>query len=387
MEPYKLIDREDDWSVLVTLFPEGWQAKAHELGAIQRRRKFLNAETLLRTLLIHLADGCSLRETVVRAKYGELVSISDVALLKRLKASGEWLRWMAESLMRHWVEKQPASILGTDLRVRLIDASTIQEPGSTGSTWRLHYSIRLPSLQCDDLLVTDTEVGETFKHFQVQPKDLLIGDRGLAHRPGIAHVVQGGGQVLVRTNLTHLPFMDPNRLPFPLLPHLRKLKKTQFGDWDVVVIHGENLISGRICALKKSKEAAERAKQRARKESAKKGHAIQPETLEAAEYIFVFTTLDRTYPPEFILELYRGRWQIELVFKRLKSIIGLGHLKKTDIDGAKAWIHGKLLVAFLIEALIAAGERFFPWGYAIGKNQPAPAMPLEGKLPHVALVK
>jgi len=387
MEPYKLIDREDDWSVLVTLFPEGWQAKAHELGALQRCRKFLNAERLLRTLLIHLADGCSLRETAVRAKYGDLVSISDVALLKRLKASGEWLRWMAESLMRQWVEKQPTSIFGTDLRLRIIDGSTIQEPGSTGSTWRIHYSIRLPSLQCDDLRVTSTEIGESFKHFRVQPKDLFIGDRGFAHRSGITHVVQGGGEVLVRINLTHLPLVNKNGLPFPLLSHLRKLKKTQLGDWDVWVPQGEKTIPGRVCALKKSKEAAEKAKQRARHESTKKGHTIQPETLEAAEYTFVFTTLDRTYRPEFILELYRGRWQIELVFKRLKSIIGLGHLKKTDLDGAKAWIHGKLLVAFLIEALITAGERFFPWGYSIFQNHPEQSMPLERKFPDVALVE
>ena len=63
--------------------------------------------------------------------------------------------------------------------------------------------------------------------------------------------------------------------------------------------------------------------------------------------------------------MYRGRWQIEIVFKRLKSIIGLGHLPKQDPIGAKAWIHGKIFTAFLIETLITAGERFFPWGFPI----------------------
>ena len=63
--------------------------------------------------------------------------------------------------------------------------------------------------------------------------------------------------------------------------------------------------------------------------------------------------------------MYRGRWQVELAFKRLKSLLGLGHLKKTDAEVAKAWLQGKLLVAFLIEALIASAERFFPWGYPL----------------------
>src|SRR5450759_4390116 len=80
------------------------------------------------------------------------------------------------------------------------------------------------------------------------------------------------------------------------------------------------------------------------------------------------------------LEMYRGRWQIEIAFKRLKSVIGLGHLRKTDSEGAKAWLHGKLLVAFLMEALIAAGERFFPWGYPLSPELSEIPLSLEGEL-------
>ena len=61
-----------------------------------------------------------------------------------------------------------------------------------------------------------------------------------------------------------------------------------------------------------------------------------------------------------MLELYRCRWQVELAFKRLKSILATGHLKKTDPIGAKAWLQGKLLAAVIIEALINLGERFSP---------------------------
>jgi len=99
---------------------------------------------------------------------------------------------------------------------------------------------------------------------------------------------------------------------------------------------------GRICAVRKSKEAAERAKSKAIRESTKKGFKTKPETIESAEYIFVFTTLNANISASTILEMYRGRWQIELVFKRLKSILGLGHLKKVDLGGARSWIHGKL---------------------------------------------
>jgi hypothetical protein len=366
MERMVFPEQGEDWQFLLTFLPPGWREKARELGAIQRYRKFDNAEALLRTLLIHLAAGCSLRETAARAKQGHITQISDVALLKRLKAAGDWLRWMAEGVMHTWLAKPPKAIFGEKLRIRIIDGSTIQEPGSTGSTWRLHYSILLPTLQCNEVHLTSPKIGESFKRYLVRPGDLFLGDRGYAHREAISYVLQGGGQVLVRTNLTNIPLVVAPGVPFRLLEHLRTLTGTQLGDWEVYLPHGDQLIPGRICALKKNKLATEKAQRKARQESHKQGCRVRPETLEAAAYTFVFTTLKRAeFNPARVLEMYRGRWQVELAFKRLKSLLGLGHLKKTDAEVAKAWLQGKLLVAFLIEALIASAERFFPWGYPL----------------------
>lgn len=376
MEIKNITGPDSDWEVLLSFFPEGWQSKAKELGALRRCRKFTEPEALVRTLLIHLADGCSLRETAVRASEGHIASISDVALLKRLRASGEWFRWMSGELMKNWIAKQPSAIFGSDLHIRIIDATTIQEPGSTGSTWRLHYSIGLPSLQCDELHLTTPKVGESFKMFSVHAGDLFLADRGYAHRAGIGHVVRGGGNAIVRINL-NVPFVARDSTPYSVLKHLRTLSGTTVGDWDVAIQDGDLFIPGRVCAIKKSKEAAEKARRKIIKESKKKGHQPKPETLEAAGYIFVFTTLDGRLPATTVLEMYRGRWQVELTFKRLKSIMALGHLKKTDVEGAKAWIHGKLFVAFLIEALIVAGETFFPWGYPIRESIGSVAMPVE----------
>lgn len=373
-------DLDQDWQYLLTLLPRDWEQKAKLLGALLRCRKFADAESLLRTLFIHLADGCSLRETAARAKHGNIVNISDVALLKRLKSSGEWLRWMAEQVMLRWVDKQPLTIFKDDLNIRIIDGSTIQEPGSTGSTWRIHYSIRLPSLHCDEVFITTPKIGESFKRFDVQPGDLLLGDRGFARRPGIAHVVERGGNVLVRINLTSIAFVDKNGKPFPLIERLRTLSGRKTGDWDAWILHDKTMIPGRICAIKKNRIAAEKAQLNSLRENSRKGAKVKPETIESAAYIFVFTTLSRNVSPTRILEMYRGRWQIELVFKRLKSIVGLGHLKKKDFEAAQAWIHGKLLVAFLIEALIVAGERFFPWGYPISEMESTVSMYLEGNV-------
>lgn len=354
----------EDWEVVMAMLPEGWRDWAGESGALRRCRNFADASILLRVLMIHLVDGCSLRETAVRASQGKLAKVSDVALMKRLKTSGEWFRRIAGGLMRQYVSQQPEALF-PGLHIRLIDGSSISEPGATGSTWRLHYSVSLPALQCDEVHVTEPAVGESFKRFKVAPGDLLIGDRGYAHRAGIRHVVEQGGHVLVRLNLDNVPLETAQGERFDILARLRSLTACERGDWPVWIRDKQGRIAARLCAIRKSAQAAERAREKLRREAARQKRQIKPETLEGAGYICVFTTLPVTVLTTAVLEMYRGRWQIELAFKRLKSLLDIGHLKKTDMEGAKAWLQGKLMVAFLIDALIVAGERFSPWGYPI----------------------
>lgn len=355
---------ENDWEVVRAHLPEGWQEQAEKSGALVRRRGFADAESLLRTLLIHLADGYSLRNTVVEAAQTGLASVSDVALLNRLKSAGPWLIWLARGVMAAVLGHVPITGLPRR-RIRFVDGSTVQEPGSAGTSWRLHYALEFPSLHCGEVHITGPEVGESFTLFEVRPGDVFVGDRGFANRANVAHVVAGSGDVLVRMNLSNLPLQDENGEPFALLGHLRMLAGGECKDWPAWVRCGRQWVQGRLCAVKKSQMAAERARRKCWKENTKKGRTPKAETLEATVYTWVFTTLDEQVPASQVLELYRGRWQVELVFKRLKSILGIGHLKKTDPEAARAWIHGKLLVAALIEALIASGERFSPWGYPL----------------------
>ena len=87
--------------------------------------------------------------------------------------------------------------------------------------------------------------------------------------------------------------------------------------------------------------------------------STRAETLEFAKYVLVFTTRSSGSAAE-VLESYRMRWQIELVFKRLKSVAHLGHVPKHDECSSRAWIHGKLLVVLLTQKLIRIGRNIFP---------------------------
>jgi len=351
---------DEDWVVVESLLPRGWEEAARRTGALRRERGFDGPGTLLRVLLMHLVDGCSLRETAARARAGGLAQVSDVALLNRLRGCGEWFRWMGEQISRHLSNNSVEVIAGR--RVHLADATVVCEPGATGSTWRLHYLIDLTTLACEHVEVTSPKVGESLTLFDVKKGDVLMADRGLASRRGIRHVVDRGGDVVVRTNLTNVPLENADGSGFKLLTRLRKLLVGHAAAWPAVMRDERGTVPVRVCGIKKSAEQTRQAQERIRQQAIRKGKETQAQTLEMAGYVVVLTTLEDV-KPEAILELYRYRWQIELAFKRLKSLLQLGHLKKTDPPGAKAWLQGKLFVAALIELLIATGERFSPWGY------------------------
>jgi len=359
----------DDWELLTRFLPEGWREQARELGAVRRQgRKFADVDALLRTLLIHLAEGCALKETAARARLAGLAEVSAVGLWKRLRSSGEWLRWMSEGVMRGWVERLPKELLPGPYRLRLVDATAICEPGSTGSDWRIHYAVELGTLQCDFVEVTSVDEGETLTRFPAAPGDLFLGDRVYANRNGIEHVVRSGADVLLRMNLVGLPLETESGRPLSLLGRFARLRIGEVGEWSCWIKSSSEgkPIAARVCAVRRSPVAAELARKKLLRTASRKGHTTRPETLEACNYVFVVTTLSsERLSAASVLEIYRGRWQVELVFKRLKSILALSHLPKHDPQGARAWLHGKLLVAFLVEALIHAGESFFPWGYPL----------------------
>jgi hypothetical protein len=122
----QVFDADEEWGLVCALLPEGWQVKARELGAVRRLRGIGSVETLLRILFMHLADGCSLKETSLRAAQLGWASLSPVALLKRLRAAERWLSWMAQQL-------RGSKALETKRTCLAVDATTITEPGPTGS--------------------------------------------------------------------------------------------------------------------------------------------------------------------------------------------------------------------------------------------------------------
>jgi hypothetical protein len=368
---------DEDWSVLTSLFPPNWQELAASTGALKGLRKDKSAESLLRTLLIHLGCGYSLRETVVCAREAGLADMSDVALFKRLKKCKDWLHALCQSLLAERGTFVGNAAEGT---LRLFDATYVSEPGKTGSVWRVHYSVQVPSLCCDHFEITPIAgegTGESFQRYPINAGDLILADRGYSLASGIAYVHSSGAFVTVRFNPNNVPITGISGQEFDLLSHLKRLKRT--GDvrsWPVRIPSAAGKpVSGRICAIRKTEEAIRQAQRKLRRRASKNGEKLKAQTLVYAEYVIVFTTFpEEQFPARAVLDWYRVRWQIELVFKRFKQIAALGHLPKHDDESARAWLYGKLFIALVTEKLINHATSISPWGYEIRTPSPQESM-------------
>jgi hypothetical protein len=366
----------DDRQVLVGLLPSEWRQLGRSSGAVRRLRGFASLDALLRTLLLHVGCGWSLRETAVQAKLAGIAEVSDVTLLNRLRDAESWLRQLCQELWQdNGVQLEP-SLAGRT--VRLLDATVVREPGKTGSQWRIHYSLRLPKLECDQFELTatcGTGTAERLRRFRFNPGELVLADAGYCHPDGIAAVVAAQADLCIRLSPHGLPLFDGHDKPIRLLRRLARLRHAgDVADWPVWIKSGEARIASRVCAIRKSQDAIARAQRRLTLKQ-QGGKTVGPATRKYAEYVLVFTTLpDSEASVEQVLEAYRLRWQVELTFKRLKSIAQIGHVPKHDDQSSRAWLYGKLLVALLSQRLARVGKTISPWGYLLPQTSYAQPM-------------
>lgn len=355
----------DEWNLITNALPAGWEEQARITGAFKRARYTKTPGELLRVLLLHAVGDVGLRGTVEHARVSGIAQMSNVALLKRLRSSRAWLRWIAAELSRGLRSGQ---LPPEGMRVRAIDSTSISGPNSKGTDWRVHYTLDLVSMACDWHEVTDARGGEDLARAPVERGDVLIGDRNFGGVSGLRHVTSRGGHVLVRMRWQHAPMVDKRGQAFQVIRWLRSVRLGYIYQCGVRMLgEGEQAsVSGRVVAVRLPAPLAKRAQDRIRAANSKKGKKTKPSTLESAKYIFLFTTLpERMLSAKMVLELYRFRWQIELAFKRLKQILKLGKLPHQDQAAAEALILSKMIVALVLETFYRRATTFSPWGYPL----------------------
>ncbi len=219
--------------------------------------------------------------------------------------------------------------------------------------------------------ITPNSSVESALRFPIRKGDIILADRHYGKAKAFDYVVGAGGDFVMRLKHKAVNYFDKDGQKIDLLTLLRPLAAGEVLYVTLYYRSGKKVDAPlkplRICAVRKSPEQAERAKRKTRRQMrAPHKKPLDPTTVEMSEYFVLGTSLKAdTFSAERILELYRLRWQVELAFKRLKSIMQLGQLPKTDPESCRAWLYGKMLYALLCYAIVDKGRSFSPWGYLL----------------------
>ena len=332
------------------------EKEAREFGAFERARKIKCGVDQLRLILAYCWGRRGLRLTAAWAEAIGLASLSNVALLKRLRNSADWLERLVCRLIG---AGSPGVAAAKGRPVRLVDATSVAKAGrdarESGGRWRVHSVFDLASERFTAFDLTDESEGEVIDRADVVAGEIRVGDRVYLQPDRIAKVVGAGADIVVRAGWNNARWLDIEGNRLDLIALLKKARGKGLIDRPIWIKgSAKEPIALRLVAIRKPKQARDRSIEKLKRHARDKGRNLMPETLVAAEWVLIVTSLDRDeYPLSAISDLYRLRWRIEIAFKHLKSGVGLAGPPGDDSRSARAYILCNLLLGLLTEPLIA----------------------------------
>jgi hypothetical protein len=334
-------------------------ALARESRAIQRGRKLESGTDLLRLALARGPGGLSLSATAAWSGLLGLASMSDPAVKYRLDKA---IAFLDAIVARQLAEKTAGPSIHWPGRVlHLGDSTCLREPGARQTSWRLHAVYDLGCGGFSHLELSDRHGAETINRGAPLAGEIRILDRGYARAPALHRFREDSGQAadyIVRVGWSAFALTDAASAEFDLFGWLRGLpphasaSDASPGEIEVLARLGprEGTLPIRLIAIRKSPEATEAARAKLRREASKRQKTLDPRSLEAAEFVILGTSLPREgYPAEEVLAAYRLRWQIELAFKRLKSLLGIDQMPTQTAPASRSWLAAHLIMALLCD--------------------------------------
>lgn len=341
------------WNDLVQQrLPPNLEEQARTLGAFQRVRSITSAQSLLRAMLCYVLGLSSLKDLSV---WGRLSGASSKVLSAQAwhkRQSQPWLLWLLNALLGRLLS--PGRFRTTQ-RILLVDATHLSEQGRTGQHWRLHCAYDLLRGLLAWVHVTDHHVGEGFGHVPIQPGDILVGDGAYSRATQLLAVAQAKGFSLTHFSPRHLCLYaaqapeTTTEFRIPVVAWLQGLIPGTYQRYATVIQDGQRLLV-RLIAVALPEEQAEVLRRRKEREARDKGRRFSDEARFLAGFHLLVTTLpEPQWPLGLVLELYRCRWQIEILFKRIKQVLDVHRLAVSSALTAQAMIAALLVGWLLVE--------------------------------------
>jgi len=351
------LTRDDDWKSLLAFLPKDYKSLADEYKQLRTQygnAKICDADTLLRFIFVHVGADLPLRQTVALIAEAGGPSLSPMRLHKKMRLAAPYLRALVERMVEWPTEGDPELWGGYFLTA--VDATVACGPGATGTDARIHTKLRVADVSISAVEVTDETGGETFKRFTWERGELVLADRAYCSPSGVQHVLDGQADVLVRYRLGGIELFNASGCAIDVLAQVAHLAVGAGLDLDVEAKLSSGKAPGRLIAYRLADDAVERARKKLRTEG-----SVSAPVMEAAKYVLLFTTALRgRLDAERCLQAYRMRWQIELQFKRWKSLCGFDVLPNYRDDTTLAWLYAKVLLGTLLDRMASIPTELSP---------------------------
>jgi hypothetical protein len=323
------------WDVLGRFLPFDLDSFAVEHGALRRRRGVQDGASLMQLCLLCGLPKMKFERAADLAKEANLAELSGVALFKRFCNSEAMLESAFSHVLGHSLDRQERF---AGYRILAVDGTSLCGPGAKHTDQRLHVVYDLGRGMPLSVEMTNNRGGETLRrHSSFGKGDLILGDRIYGNGPGVRHALNLGARVLVRCELESLRIMDENGLK--IWPEPAKAQVPKNGSIELAAFLPGDDRPLRLIGERNRKGVV----------------------------VWLLTDLTpNELPRDQARALYMRRWQIELFFKRLKSLLDLDELPSRDGPSARPWIWAKLLLAALL--VLVSHERFSPWEQPQGES-------------------
>lgn len=318
---------------------------------IQRRRIIKSYRILFLAAYFYIVDNLSFQRLSdkMACMYG--VSMSDTAWKKQLTKAAPIFASVAMRLTEQRCGETSERLFGYS-KAYALDATVIPAQGLSGDAYRLHTQYSLLENTVSKIHITNCHSAESVRHYDIAMGALYIADRAYGKTPQLARLIDEGADFIFRISpQTVRLFSDSScdtKLDIQAL--LRKSSVSVFCWFK----QKKRIYRMKLIVAPIPEEKHDKMEKRLRRRASRKQHTLSERTIELNKWIFLATSLREDVNDAEILMAYRRRWQIELFFKRSKTLLCFHKLRRST----KQYMHTAVLlftaVALVLSAAVSA---------------------------------